>query len=36
MFLTGDQMAKGYIMYCVAYPQSDCELVLDVEDELDD
>jgi ferredoxin len=33
-YLSEEQVAAGYILYDVAYPRSDCVLVIGVEDEL--
>ena len=33
IFLNDDQMDKGYILTCVAYPTADCEIEVDIENE---
>ena len=33
-FLDDDQVGEGYAMLCVSYPQQDCKIKTDVEDEL--
>lgn len=33
IFLNDDQMDQGYVLTCVAYPTSDCELEVDIESE---
>jgi ferredoxin len=34
VFLNEEEIAAGYILYDVAYPRADCELIIGVEDEL--